>query len=177
MRRAGRLLTSAGRLDESLLRRAVSWGRRGGVMEWMRLASRLGDGPAWYAAGAIALVAGGPEGRRMAFEGLAAAALDALVYRGCKARFVRLRPFMALPDLPILWSPPHDFSFPSGHAMHAFAWATLIALHFPGFALPAIAFAACIALSRVVLAVHYPSDALAGAAIGSAIALLTASAL
>ncbi len=171
------LATAARRLDESLLRRAVAWGRHEGVREWMRLASRLGDGPAWYAAGAVALVAGGPQGCRMAFAGVAAAVLDALVYRGCKARFVRLRPFMALPDLPIQWSPPNDSSFPSGHAMHAFAWATLIALHFPAFAIPAIAFAACIALSRVVLAVHYPSDALAGSAIGSAIALLTASAL
>ncbi|MGH9749003.1 MAG: phosphatase PAP2 family protein, partial [Candidatus Polarisedimenticolia bacterium] len=96
--------------------------------------------------------------------------LNVLLYRALKRRFVRPRPFQALPDLPLLWAPPADFSFPSGHALHAFAGATLIAAHFPVLGPAAVAAAALIAVSRVVLAVHYPTDVAAGAVLGTLVA-------
>jgi undecaprenyl-diphosphatase len=172
-----RVAASAIDLDTRLLRAAVAWGARAGVSEAMRLASRLGDGPVWLAVGAAALLAGGAEGRVLALEGLLTAALGALLYRACKTRFVRERPFVSLPDLPILWSPPEDFSFPSGHALHACAWATLVALHFGLLAAPVLVLAGIIALSRVVLAVHYPSDVVAGGVFGATLALLVAAAV
>jgi undecaprenyl-diphosphatase len=156
--------------DERLLHLAIAWGARAGLGAFMRLMSRLGDGPLWYAAGTTALIAGGAPGRRLALAGVLAGTLDALIYRACKRRFVRPRPFQALPDLPLLWAPPGDFSFPSGHALHAFASATLIAAHFPALAPPAFVLAGLIALSRVFLAVHYPSDVVAGAALGALVA-------
>lgn len=152
--------------DERLLRAAIEWGARPALRGLMRLASRLGDGPLWYAVGATALLAGGPAGRRLALAGVLAGALNALLYRALKRRFVRPRPFQTLPDLPFPLAPPADFSFPSGHALHACASATLVAFHFPPLAPAAFAAAALIAVSRVVLAVHYPSDVLAGAALG-----------
>jgi undecaprenyl-diphosphatase len=75
-----------------------------------------------------------------------------------------------LPDLPIAWLPPSDFSFPSGHTLHAFANATLIALHCPPAAVPVLLFAACVGASRVFLAAHFTSDVLAGMLLGIAIA-------
>jgi undecaprenyl-diphosphatase len=172
-----RFAASAIDLDMRLLRAAVAWGARAGVAEVMRLASRLGDGPVWLAVGVAAFLAGGTEGRALALEGGLTGALGALLYRACKARFVRKRPFVSLPDLPILWSPPQDFSFPSGHALHGFAWATLVALHFGLLAPPVFALAGTIALSRVVLAVHYPSDIVAGGVFGVILALLVAAAV
>ncbi len=152
--------------DERLLRALIAWGAGGAIHPVMSTISRLGDGPVWYAAGAAAFLWGGAAGRRLALLGLAAGLLNASVYRASKRRFIRPRPFQALPDLPIPWAPPADFSFPSGHALHAFTSATLLALHFPPLGPPAFILAALIALSRIVLAVHYPSDVLAGAWLG-----------
>jgi undecaprenyl-diphosphatase len=160
---------SATPLETRILYAAAGWARRAGIDGWMRLLSRLGDGPGWFAAAGIGGLIDGAAGARLLLEGIAAAALNALIYRACKRRIVRPRPFQALADLPILWSPPADFSFPSGHTLHAFASAVLIAAHFPALAAPALIFAGLIGASRVFLAVHYPSDVLAGAVIGIAV--------
>jgi undecaprenyl-diphosphatase len=158
-------------VDERLMRALSAWGSRSGAHHLMRFVSRLGDGPVWYLTGALAILLGGARGRTFALIGLLAAALDLLIYRACKQRFIRPRPFQALPDLPILWAPPADFSFPSGHTMLAVTNATLLALHFPSLGPAAFVLAFLIALSRVVLAVHYPSDVAAGAWIGASVAL------
>ena len=69
--------------------------------------------------------------------------------------------------------PLDEFSFPSGHTLHAVAF-TLVALaHYPGLAPLLIPFAACVAASRVVLGLHYPSDVLAATVIGSVLAGLS----
>ncbi len=62
-------------------------------------------------------------------------------------------------------------SLPSGHATTAFAAAIAIGSLFPRARAVMWAYAALIALSRLVLAAHYPSDVLAGAAVGIAGAL------
>jgi membrane-associated phospholipid phosphatase len=63
-------------------------------------------------------------------------------------------------------------SLPSGHATTAFAAAVALGALFPR-ARPALwAYAAIIAISRVVLVAHYPSDVIAGAVVGACGALL-----
>jgi undecaprenyl-diphosphatase len=71
------------------------------------------------------------------------------------------------------WGAPLDeFSFPSGHTLHAVAF-TLVALaHYPALAPLLLPFTACVATSRVVLGLHYPSDVLAATAIGIGLAAL-----
>lgn len=64
---------------------------------------------------------------------------------------------------------PDRFSFPSGHAAAAMSVAFIYASAFPSLALPLIALAAGIGMSRVFLGVHYPGDVL----IGQIIAVLT----
>jgi undecaprenyl-diphosphatase len=171
------LVATALDLDRRLLYLAAPLAGGRGVREVMRLASRLGDGPLWFGCGALALLLGGDEGRRLALEGLLAATLNALIYRAARRRVLRPRPYRALADLPLPWAPPSDGSFPSGHSLHAFASATLIALHFPLLAIVALPLAALIAASRVLLAVHYPSDVVAGALIGALVAAGIAAAL
>ena len=63
-----------------------------------------------------------------------------------------------------------EYSFPSGHAMHAVAYSVLLGVYYPEFTPLLWGFTALVALSRVVLGLHYPSDVVIGAAIG----LLTA---
>jgi membrane-associated phospholipid phosphatase len=72
---------------------------------------------------------------------------------------------------------PTSPSFPSGHAMSAFATAAAVAVLAPRLRVPVLALAALIAFSRVYLGVHFWLDILVGAALGGAIGVLVATAL
>ncbi|MGH9408769.1 MAG: phosphatase PAP2 family protein [Vicinamibacterales bacterium] len=85
----------------------------------------------------------------------------------------RSRPFIAAPSVPVIGRPPHDSSFPSGHATSSFAGAVSLARVLPEAAVVWWTLAVAIAYSRVYIGVHYPFDVVAGAALGGAIALLT----
>jgi membrane-associated phospholipid phosphatase len=58
------------------------------------------------------------------------------------------------------------FSFPSGHAITAFALAFAVSAVWPRARPAMIVYAILIALSRLVLLAHHPSDVVAGALIG-----------
>jgi len=64
---------------------------------------------------------------------------------------------------------PDRFSFPSGHAAAAMSVAFVYASAYPSLALPLVALAAAVGISRVFLGVHYPGDVL----VGQLIAVLT----
>jgi membrane-associated phospholipid phosphatase len=72
-------------------------------------------------------------------------------------------------DLDALVALPGSPSFPSGHAMSAFAVAAAIAVLAPRTRWAVLGVAAAIAFSRVYLGVHFWIDVLAGAALGIAI--------
>ncbi|MFW5996121.1 MAG: phosphatase PAP2 family protein [Halanaerobiaceae bacterium] len=57
-------------------------------------------------------------------------------------------------------------SFPSGHATGAFAFATIIAHHYPEYKIPAYTVASLIAVSRIYKDRHWATDVAAGAAVG-----------
>jgi undecaprenyl-diphosphatase len=101
---------------------------------------------------------------------LAAIAVQAALVVLLKHLCARVRPCHALAwCAPLAGTAPVDFSFPSGHAAGVFAFAAFVALRWPRWGAPALAFAALVAASRVVLGVHYPSDVLAGALLGAAV--------
>jgi membrane-associated phospholipid phosphatase len=80
----------------------------------------------------------------------------------------RSRPPLSM-DLDALVGVPGSPSFPSGHAMSAFAVAAAIAVLAPRTRWAVLGLAAAIAFSRVYLGVHYWIDVLAGAGLGIAI--------
>ena len=77
-------------------------------------------------------------------------------------------------DLEALVGLPGSPSFPSGHAMTAFAVAAAIALLAPRLRWPMLGLAAVIGFSRVYLGVHFWLDVLVGTALGVAIGLSVA---
>ena len=91
---------------------------------------------------------------------------------GIKNIVGRIRPCHIDPSVPLLIPIPGEFSFPSGHTMHAFTAATSILLQHKKGGIAAIALATLVAFSRMYLFVHYPTDILGGLLIGVAVAVL-----
>jgi undecaprenyl-diphosphatase len=82
--------------------------------------------------------------------------------------YIRERPFITHPDLLAMTLRGVDpESFPSGHAMIAFAAATSVWLSgYRRVGVFLFLLALIVAISRVLVGVHYPSDVLAGAVLG-----------
>ena len=85
-----------------------------------------------------------------------------------KNLFLRERPFMQMPWLELLISPPSGYSFPSGHAGSAFAAATALSLNGKWVAFTSFILAFIIAFSRVYLSAHFLTDVLGGIFLGIA---------
>lgn len=62
---------------------------------------------------------------------------------------------------------PTDTSFPSGHAASLFAGAVALTFRYKVKAIPALAVALLVAISRIYICIHYPTDVLGGVIIGS----------
>lgn len=158
--------------------RANRWGERGFVRAYFRAVSRLGDGAAWYALMALIVVVQGLEGELgsglLASAHLAATGSFALfLYRRLKGWTRRARPCNADDRIRAWVAPLDEFSFPSGHTLHAVAFSLVAIAHYPALAWVLLPFTASIAVSRVILGVHYPSDVLAATAIGTGLAGLS----
>ena len=152
--------------EHAFCRRANRWGARRGIRLYFRTVSRLGDGLFWYALMASLALFGGETGLRAAVQMAVVGASAALLYRWMKDIIRRPRPCHRDPAVRAWVAPLDEFSFPSGHTLHAVGF-TLVALaHFPSFATWLLPFTLSIAASRVVLGVHYPSDVVAAGVIG-----------
>jgi undecaprenyl-diphosphatase len=117
---------------------------------------------------------GGPLRWRLAsFSALLAAGLGLVVSQLISHAWVRERPFVSHPEETHLLVPPSlDPSFPSDHAVAAFAIAFAVVLYGRRIGALFLAGATLIAVSRVVVGVHYPGDVVAGALVGLACALV-----
>jgi undecaprenyl-diphosphatase len=156
------------------------WCARQTLRRFFGVISRLGDGVFWYTLMGVLAVFGGARGAtaalHMALTGLVAAAL----YRYLKKWTRRPRPFRAHDDIVPYVAPLDEFSFPSGHTLHAVSFSLIALAYFPMLAPLLLPFALLVAMSRVVLGLHYPSDVLAATVIGSglgAVSLWLASAI
>ena len=136
------------------------------VVASLVLASRLGDGPLWVGLIAVLPLLAGPTGSACALQMLGVGLLNLAIYRLIKRRVARARPFVSCPGIRCCTRPLDDLSFPSGHTMHAVAFAIVLGYHFPAAVWLAVPFALLVAASRMVLGLHYPSDVAVGAAIG-----------
>ncbi len=159
--------------DDRLWGRVLEWHPPRWVRVWMRTASRLADGWLWPTV-ALLLAADGSRGLHVLVTGAVAALVANAVLLPVKSRFRRARPCAQARPLafavdPLQWFAADRFSFPSGHALNAFAVGSVVGLAYPSAALPVLALAASIAASRVVLGLHWLSDVVAGAVAGAAI--------
>jgi undecaprenyl-diphosphatase len=149
------------------------WGGRPRVTRFFAAISRLGDGVFWYALMLLLPLADGWRGAfvgaNLALTGIVALAL----YRTLKRRTRRPRPFAAHGAIVPHVAPLDEFSFPSGHTLHAVSFSLVACAWYPILALLLVPFAVLVAISRVVLGLHYPSDVLAATVIGSGLAVLS----
>lgn len=135
--------------------------------------SRLGDGAFWYGLMLALALFDGRDGL-LAVVHLAATGVLALsLYRLLKRWIRRPRPFAADVRIHAWVASLDEFSFPSGHTLHAVAFSTVAIAHYPALAWLLVPFTVAVAASRVVLGLHYPSDVLAATAIGGALATLS----
>jgi undecaprenyl-diphosphatase len=153
--------------------RANAWCARGAVRRYFATVSKLGDGPLWYALIFAPLALQGAAGLAATLHLAAIGLLAVLLYKGLKRWTRRPRPCASDVRIRAWVAPLDEFSFPSGHTLHAVAFTIVALAYYPILAWVLIPFAASIAASRVVLGLHYPSDVLAATAIGGGLASAT----
>ena len=149
------------------------WGGRRRVTRLFGAVSRLGDGVFWYALMIGLPLVDGWRGARAGLHLALTGIVGQLLYRVLKRLTRRLRPFAEHSAIVARVPPLDEYSFPSGHALHAVALGTVASLWYPPLAFVLAPFALLVAASRVVLGLHYPTDVLAGTVIGGVVATLS----
>ncbi|MFW6375361.1 MAG: phosphatase PAP2 family protein [Guyparkeria sp.] len=136
-------------------------------------ASRLGDGIGWYLLALLMLVVHGASALWPMGLMLASGGVGVLIYLSIKRRTARLRPLNRNQRLEISVAPLDQYSFPSGHTLHAVNFGIQLVAFQPALLWIVLPFALLVAMSRMVLGLHYLSDVLVGGAIGAMLAVLT----
>ncbi len=151
------------------------WLNRAGDAGWIRasfrLVSRLGDGAFWYVLMLMLPLIFGHAGLMASAHMLAVGVIGLVIYKWTKQRTARPRPYSVLQAIRLGMDPLDQYSFPSGHTLHAVGFTLVAIQYFPLLAWILVPFALLVAASRVVLGLHYPTDVLCGAVIGAVLAL------
>jgi undecaprenyl-diphosphatase len=150
--------------------RANRLGHWNGVRRFFCTISRWGDGVFWYALMAAMVVVDGMAGLAASAHLAATGVIALILYKALKRWTRRPRPFASDVRIRAWVAPLDEFSFPSGHTLHAVAFSIVAIAHYPILALLLVPFTGCVAVSRVVLGLHYPSDVLAAICIGGGLA-------
>jgi undecaprenyl-diphosphatase len=132
-----------------------------------KLVSRLGDGVFWYMLMAVLLLTYQAEALPAVLHMLAVGLAGTLFYKWIKRKTLRPRPFNVYPSIVCNGHTLDQFSFPSGHTMHAVAFSIVVVAYVPALIWLVLPFAILVAMSRPILGLHYPSDVLVGALIGA----------
>ena len=132
--------------------------------------SRLGNGVFWYVLMLmLPLIYGGAALQVTLHMGLVGL-VGLLIYKWLKTSTERVRPYNHNGDIFQNVVALDQFSFPSGHTLHAVSFTLVLLNYYPEWALLVVPFAVLVALSRVILGLHYPSDVLMGAFLGAGLA-------
>ena len=159
--------------DSNWCMRANGWAVRSGWRSYFASVSRLGDGVFWYGLMAAMVLLDGMQGLRASMHLAATGVIALTLYKLLKRWTRRPRPFASDVRIRAWVAPLDEFSFPSGHTLHAVAFTVVALAHYPMLAWLLIPFTASVAVSRVVLGLHYPSDVLAATAIGTGLAAVS----
>lgn len=157
-------------IDTSICRGLNRTSRIYGVRPFFAAVSRLGDGMLWYALIALIALIDTESGYLHAAQMLGTGAVGLLIYKLIKSTTVRPRPYASDNGIDLCAHPLDQYSFPSGHTLHAVCFSVIACAHYPMLYEPLFLFATLVALSRMVLGLHYPTDVVAGAAIGATLA-------
>lgn len=160
-------------LDLDLCQACNDLSRNTTVRGAFKLLSRLGDGVFWYTLMASLLLIYQGSALTAVLHMLGVGLFSTLVYKLIKQNTLRPRPFNVYPSIICNGHALDQFSFPSGHTMHAVSFSIVAISYFPGLAWLVVPFSALVALSRPILGLHYPSDVLFGAVLGAAISTLS----
>ena len=137
------------------------------VVAWLKIVSRLSDGWVW---GAVVLAmpwVDHTSGTSVSIRMVGVALVNLMIYGIVKHTIARPRPYRSCPGIRPCTPSLDEFSFPSGHTLHAVAFALILASYYPALNFVLWPFAALVGVSRVVLGLHYPSDVIVGAAVGA----------
>jgi undecaprenyl-diphosphatase len=135
------------------------------------LVSRLGDGVFWYAIIVALPFIYGLTALQTSLHMVLVGAVSLLLYKWLKIRTSRERPYRLHEGILQNVRALDEFSFPSGHTMHAVGFTIVLLGYYPEWWWLVVPFSSLVACSRLVLGLHYPSDVAAGAAIGASVAL------
>lgn len=150
---------------------ANRWARGGRGARGFTRVSRAGDGPIWYALMLLVVIFDGWNGLSASVHMAGTGLVALMLYTQLKRRTRRPRPFRDDARIRAITPPLDEYSFPSGHTLHAVAFTVIAVSWYPGLAVLLVPFSLAVAVSRVVLGLHYPSDVLAAAAIASLLGL------
>ena len=132
--------------------------------------SRMGDGVFWYALMLALLLAFRSDAVPAVMHMIGAGLICTTLYKLLKHKTSRPRPYQVHRDIVCSATPLDQFSFPSGHTLHAVGFSIVAVAYFPLLIWLLLPFTLLVAASRVILGLHYPSDVLAGALVGLMIA-------
>ena len=139
------------------------------VRRFFRAVGWLGNGKIWYALLIALPIVYGRTGVVASLTMGVSSIIGIVLYLSLKHRFMRERPYTT-GEIEAHGRPIDQFSFPSGHALHAVSFTIIGVSFFPVLGWFLIPLAALIAISRVVLGLHYPTDVLVGGILGAVLA-------
>ena len=140
------------------------------VRTFFVIISWLGDGKAWYLLMVTLLLIYGESGLATSWSMVKIAIVNLVIYKIIKQLTSRQRPCVVSANIALGTAPLDQYSFPSGHTMHAVAFSMVVTARHPELTCLLVAFSAFIALSRVTLGLYYPTDVIAGGLIGGYVA-------
>jgi undecaprenyl-diphosphatase len=143
------------------------------IRNFFKLMSRLGDGVFWYSLMALMLCFDQTNALLPVTHMAATGLIGTLIYKWLKVRTLRPRPFNLHQQISLRSIPLDQFSFPSGHTLHAVIFSMVAIHYYPALAIVLIPFTILIGLSRPILGLHYPSDVLVGGLIGILISMIS----
>jgi len=132
--------------------------------------SRLGNGVFWYVLMLALLAWDGTDAVPAVLHMTVLGLVCTVLYKWLKSRTLRPRPFHLHREIVYSVAPLDQFSFPSGHTLHAVAFSIVALAYYPALFWLVVPFTVLVALSRLVLGLHYPTDVLAGALLGATLA-------